>query len=118
VDLSRWAGQTVEVSIAYVTDLVTQGLGVLLDDITLPDGSSTSFEDGDPGGWRVSGAPAGSHPNPNDWIPATATSYPVGASITTPQSIILGFGLEGLASAQDRAVVMGRAMGHLLGATG
>jgi len=113
VDLSRWAGQTVEVSIAYVTDLTTQGLGVLLDDITLPDGTSTSFED-DLGGWRAGGAPPGSHPNPNDWIPATAASYPVGASITTPDSIILGFGLEGLATPEDRAVVMGRAMGHLL----
>jgi hypothetical protein len=118
VDLSHWAGRTVEVSIAYVTDLTTQGLGVLLDDITLPDGTTTSFEDGDMGGWRVSGAPPGSHANPNDWIPATAASYPVGASITTPQSIILGFGLEGLASAQDRAAIMGRAMGHLLAATG
>ena len=28
------------------------------------------------GGWRVAGPPPGSRPNPNDWIPATAGSYP------------------------------------------
>ena len=94
------------------------GPGVLLDDITLPDGTSTSFEDDDLGGWHVSGAPPGSRPNANDWIPATAASYPVGASVTTPDSIILGFGLEGLASPEERVAVMGRAIGYLLAVGG
>ncbi len=49
VDLSAYAGQQVEVSIAYVSDWATQGIGVFLDDITvLVDGQqaagTTGFE--------------------------------------------------------------------------
>ncbi len=40
------AGSQVEVSISYVSDWATQGLGVFVDDVTLPGGVSTSFEDG------------------------------------------------------------------------
>ena len=51
VDLSEWSGETVEVSIAYASDWATQGLGVFIDDVVLPDGTSTSFETG-LDGWR------------------------------------------------------------------
>ncbi len=113
VDLSRWAGRSVEVSISYASDWGTQGLGAFVDDITLPDGTSTSFEDG-LDGWRVSGAPQGSAANANDWIRTDASGFPVGASITTPRSILMGFGLEGISTEQERTAVMGRAMDHLL----
>ena len=46
-----------------------------IDDVTVPGGAgSTSFEnDGNTlDGWRVTGAPAGSAPNPNDWKVARA----------------------------------------------
>ena len=36
IDLSAYAGETVEISIAYASDWATQGIGVFLDDITLP----------------------------------------------------------------------------------
>ena len=56
VDLSAYAGKQVEVSITYVTDWGTQGLGVFVDDTTVVvDGATateTSFEDG-LGGWTV-----------------------------------------------------------------
>jgi Zinc carboxypeptidase len=113
VDLSAWSGRTVEVSIAYASDWGTQGLGTFVDDVTLPDGSSTSFET-DLGGWTVSGAPAGSAANANDWIRTDANGFPVGAAISTPDSLLLGFGFEGVSTAAEREAVMGRALDHLL----
>lgn len=113
VDLSNWAGGTVELSITYASDWATQGLGVFVDDVAYPDGSTESFESG-LGGWTVSGSPPGSSPNANDWIATDASGFPVGASITTPDSVLMGFGLEGISGAGNRAQVMRAAMDHLL----
>jgi hypothetical protein len=79
VDLSRYAGRAVRVSITYASDDVVQFHGVFVDDIVVSTGrGSTSFEqDGNPrDGWTVPGAPAGSAPNPNDWIIGTAGDGP------------------------------------------
>jgi hypothetical protein len=113
VDLSEWSGETVEVSIAYASDWATQNLGAFVDDVTLPDGTTTSFET-DLGGWQIAGPPEGSGPNANNWIRTDAAGFPVGASITTPNSLLLGFGLEGVSGADDRAAIVGRALEHLL----
>jgi murein tripeptide amidase MpaA len=113
VDLSDWAGGPVEVSIAYASDWGTQGLGTFVDDVTLPDGTSTSFESGLEG-WTISGAPAGSAANGNDWIVTSSSGFPVGAGITTPDSLLLGFGFEGISTAAERNEVMGKALEHLL----
>lgn len=114
VNLSAYAGQTVELSIAYASDWATQGLGVFIDDVVLPDGTSTSFES-DLGGWTITGPPAGSGPNANNWVRSDASSFPVGNAISTPQSLLLGFGLEGISTAAERNEVMGRVLDHLLG---
>ena len=82
VNLSAYAGKTVEISIAYASDWAVQGLGVFIDDVTLPDGTSTSFETGFDG-WQVTGPPAGSGPNANNWIRTDAAGFPVGSSIST-----------------------------------
>ena len=111
--LDDYAGQTVEISIAYASDWATQGIGVFVDDITLPDGTSTSFETG-LDGWAITGPPAGSAPNANNFIRTDASGFPVGNAISTPQSLLLGFGLEGVSTAAERNAVMGRALGHLL----
>ena len=58
IDLSKWAGKTVEISVAYISDWGTQNLGVFLDDFAWP-GGSTSFEGTDTGGWQVTGPPEG-----------------------------------------------------------
>ena len=113
VDLSKWAGETVEVSIAYASDWAVQNLGAFVDDITLPNGTVTDFETG-MGGWTIAGPPDGSGPNANNWERTNAAGFPVGASITTPDSLLMGFGFEGIATAEERAAVMGRAMEHLL----
>jgi hypothetical protein len=114
IDLSPYAGKTVEVSIAYASDWATQGLGVFLDDITLPDGTSTSFENG-LDGWAVTGPPDGSAPNANNFVRTDASGFPVGNAIATPHSLLLGFGLEGVSTQAERNAVMGRALDHLLG---
>ena len=113
VDLSAYAGQTVELSIAYASDWASQGLGVFIDDVVLPDGTSTSFET-DMGGWDITGPPEGSGPNANNWLLSDASSFPVGNAISTPHSLLLGFGLEGVSTAAERNEVMGRVLDHLL----
>ena len=113
VDLGAWQGGSVEVSITYASDWGTQGLGTFVDDVTLPDGTTQSFETGLEG-WTVSGAPAGSAANGNDWIVTDAAGFPVGAAISTPRSLLLGFGFEGIATPAERTEVMGRALEHLL----
>jgi hypothetical protein len=114
IDLTGYAGQTVEVSIAYVSDWATQGIGVFLDDITLPDGSSTSFETG-LDGWAITGPAEGSAPNANNFVVTDASGFPVGNAIATPHSLLMGFGLEGIADPDARNAVMARALEHLLG---
>jgi hypothetical protein len=113
IDLGRYAGETVQISIAYVSDWATQGLGVFIDDVTLPDGTSTSFETG-LDGWTVSGPPEGSGANANDFEVTTAGGFPVGASITTPDSILMGYGVEGISTAAERNAVMDRVLRPLL----
>src|SRR4029450_7231633 len=130
IDLSAYAGQSVEISIAYASgwgtqgigvllddtarregaygapsayasDWGTQGIGVFLDDIAPPDGTSTSFETG-LDGWAITGPPEGSAPNVNNFIRTDASGFPVGNAIATPHSLLLGFGLEGGSSEDER----------------
>ncbi|MEY2513975.1 MAG: hypothetical protein QOJ89_1333 [bacterium] len=114
IDLSAYAGGQVELSISYISDWGTQGLGVFLDDVTEPDGSTTSFES-DLGGWTVSGPPEGSGPNTNDWTRTGAAGFPEGAAIRTQRSLLLGFGLEQVDTPANRTLIIGRAMGDMLG---
>jgi Zinc carboxypeptidase len=113
IDLSAYRGETVEISIAYASDWAVQGIGVFIDDIALPDGTSTSFET-DLGGWAIAEPPAGSAPNVNTFTQTDASGFPVGNAISTPHSLLLGFGLEGVSTEAERNAVMGRALGHLL----
>ena len=101
-------------SIAYASDWAAQGVGVFLDDVEVSTGDgTTSFETGFDG-WTVSGPPEGSAPNVNDFIRTDASGFPVGNAISTPRSLLLGFGLEGVSSDAERNAVMGRALDHLL----
>ncbi|HEX8628527.1 MAG TPA: M14 family zinc carboxypeptidase, partial [Catenuloplanes sp.] len=118
VDLSRFAGKQVELSITYASDWGTQGLGVFLDDVrVVVDGTTaqTSFES-DLGGWTVGGPPAGSGPNSNNWA-RSQQAFVEGAVVTTSDTVYLGFGLEGLAPAA-RDDLVARAMRHLTGRAG
>jgi len=86
-DLSAWTGQSLDVSITFVTDYVNTLGGLAVDDVVAPGGiGSTSFEaDGDAlDGWTVPGAPEGSPGNENDWTTGTASVLappPIGSMI-------------------------------------
>jgi bacillopeptidase F (M6 metalloprotease family) len=115
VDLSAYAGKQVEVSISYMSDWSTQGLGVFLDDVRVEtDGTTvaqTSFEAG-LDGWTVAPPPAGSGPS-NSWS-RSQQAFDSGAVVTTRDSVYAGFGLESLTPA-GRDDFVKRAMRHLRG---
>ena len=114
VDLSAYASGQVEVSITYVSDWATQGLGVFVDDIEVSTGEgTTSFESGNDG-WMTQDAPAGSAPNFNTWIVTDPTGFPEGVIIATPDTLYMGFGFEGITDAATRNEVMGEAMDFFL----
>jgi hypothetical protein len=117
VDLGAYAGKQVEVSIAYVSDWATQGLGDFVDDVAVSTGAgTTSFEDdGDVmDGWAVTGPPAGSAPNPNNFERLAAGGFKEGPVVATPDTLYFGFGFEGIATPSARNAVMGRSMEYLL----
>jgi hypothetical protein len=113
IDLSQYAGQEVEISIAYASDWATQGLGVFIDDVTLPNGETTSFET-DLGGWEATGPAEGSGANFNNFVRITGAGFPEGAAVATDDTLLMGFGLEGISDAATRNAVMGRTMQYLL----
>ncbi|MET1015925.1 MAG: M1 family aminopeptidase, partial [Leifsonia flava] len=85
IDLGDYAGQSIDLSIASVSDYAFQADGVALDDVTGPDGQgTTSFEaDADPlDGWTVLGAPEGSPGNLNDWIATSEGPAPIGDQVS------------------------------------
>jgi hypothetical protein len=109
----QFLGHQVEVSITYVSDWATQGLGVFTDDIVVSTGEgSTSFEAGNDG-WQMPPAPAGSATNANTWVITDPAGFPEGAIIAGQDSLLWGFGLEGVTDAARRNELMGRAIDYL-----
>jgi hypothetical protein len=118
-DLSGFAGKQVEVSISYVTDPNTGGVGAFVDDTRIvADGTTTSdgFE-GVTSAWTPGGPPAGSPPSQGGWsIGERLVNFYAGTS--TADTLLLGFGLEQLATDAERADLLKRALGGLMGAGG
>jgi hypothetical protein len=111
MDLSAYAGKTVELHISYASDWAVQGLGVFVDDIELAGYPLEDFEAGT-GAWSASTAPDSF--SFNNWERITGAGIPEGPAISTPDSVYLGFGFEGIANAADRNAVMQRVMDYLL----
>ncbi|KRA31419.1 MULTISPECIES: M14 family metallopeptidase [unclassified Nocardioides] len=115
IDLSSFAGKSVEVSISYVTDWGTEGLGAFVDDAkVVVDGSAvheTSFEGG-LDGWTVPAAPAGSRQT-NTWL-RTQEAFDEGAATVTDDSVFTGFGTEGLTTQAQRNDFVAKVMSYLL----
>lgn len=114
VDLSAYAGEDVELSLAYVSDWASQGLGVFIDDIEVSTGEDSTDFEADLGGWEVTGSPSGSASNPNDFERITAGDFPEGAVVATADTLYMGFGIEGISDAATREEVMDAAVGYLL----
>ncbi|MFJ8299467.1 M14 family metallopeptidase [Streptomyces sp. NPDC094447] len=111
VDLSAWAGKKVELSISYVSDPGTGEMGAFVDDTRLVTGAATEaegFETG-LGAWTVPGPPAGSPGNGSDWTRSAALFHSQ-AAVTTRDTVLLGYGLEQVPRAADRARLLGRAL--------
>ena len=117
-DLSAYAGGAVDVKISYVTDPASGGIGVFVDDTRITAGGAVrdadGFETDDPPLWTIEGTPAGSDPNLGDWVFSTVL-VEVAASVTTEDSVLLGYGIEQLATPAEQADVLGRIMSYLLG---
>jgi len=112
--LSAYAGKKVEVSISYVTDPSTGGVGAFVDDTRLVIGGkvreSEGFEKG-LGPWSISGQPAGSPPAGGNFRRAEGLLF---GAVSTKDSVLLGFGVEQVASPTERARLLKRALGGLL----
>ncbi|MGW3624661.1 M14 family zinc carboxypeptidase [Streptomyces sp. NPDC000880] len=115
VDLSAYAGKQVELSISYVTDPGTGGIGAFVDDTELvvggtpqgPEGFETAL-----GPWTVARPPAGSPGNTGDWARAQALFHSQ-AAVTTRDTVLIGFGLEHVPGAADRKQLIGKALSAL-----
>ena len=117
-DLSAYTGQQVEVSISYVTDPATGGVGAFIDDTQVLVGGIARDQEGFEtglGAWSVIGPPAGSPPAGGDFRRAPGLFF---SAVSTEDSVLFGFGIEQIESAAERAAVLGKAMGHLLPSTG
>jgi len=116
VDLLAYAGKQVELSITYITDWGTQGLGVFVDDAkVVVDGQTvheTSFEAG-LDGWTTPEAPEGSRQT-NTWL-RTQKVFDEGSATVTEDTVFTGFGAEGLTTQAMRNEFVAKAMEHLLG---
>ncbi|MFJ9905673.1 M14 family zinc carboxypeptidase [Streptomyces sp. NPDC101152] len=113
--LSAYAGKSVEVSISYVSDPGTGGHGVLADEASLVlDGTATQTEGFETslGAWHVPGPPAGSPAVLDDWQRTGALFKTYGA-VTTDRTVLLGFGLEHVGAAADRAALVKKALAAL-----
>jgi hypothetical protein len=113
VDLSDYAGEQVELSISYVTDPATGGVGAFVDDTKVTTTGGTLDAEGFEtalGPWALSGPPAGS-PAAGDFRRGQSFGT---AAVTTGDTVLLGFGIEQATTPAERAAVIGKAMDHLL----
>jgi len=109
LDLSAYAGKTVELFISYATDWGgVQTLGAVVDDIELSGYPLEDFEVG-MGQWTESSPPPGSSAY-NNWERITEAFFPEGSSIRTENSLYLGFGFEAIDTANKRSTLMDRVM--------
>ncbi|AQS70156.1 M14 family metallopeptidase [Streptomyces pactum] len=111
-DLSAYAGESVDVSIAYVTDPGSGGRGVLADEASLVVGGTATTTEGfetSLGAWRVAGPPAGSPAVLKDWT-RTGTLFQTYGAVTTDDTVLLGFGLEHLTEPAARAALVRQAL--------
>ncbi len=113
-DLAPFLGDEVEVSITYVTDPATGGIGAFVDDTKVTVDGTTDADgfEGDTS-WTVGGPPAGSPPNAGNWKIAEklVTAY---GGVSTKDSLLLGFGLEQLSDDASRKNLIDQALTGLI----
>jgi hypothetical protein len=116
IDLSAYAGKQVEVSITYAQDFASAGLGAFVDAVqVLKNGTvaeSTGFESG-LAPWVAGPPPAGTE-NQAAWISRGAVGFTEGPGIATKDSLLWGFGLEGVSTRAERSAVLKDALTYLM----
>ncbi|MFF3611201.1 M14 family zinc carboxypeptidase [Streptomyces sp. NPDC002580] len=116
-DLSAYAGKSIELSFTYISDPSSGGHGLLVDDAALVVGGTATQTEGfesSLGAWSVPGPPAGSPAVLRDWA-RTGELFKTYGAVTTDDSVLLGFGLEHVTTAADRAALIGKALSALGG---
>ncbi|MET9497489.1 M14 family zinc carboxypeptidase [Streptomyces sp. NPDC006552] len=111
-DLSAYAGHSAEVSLSYVSDPGSGGEGVRADNASVVIGGQVTENEGfetSLGVWRVPGPPAGSPAADRDWAPAADLFTTYGA-ISTPDTVLLGFGLEHVTAPAERNALIRKAL--------
>ncbi|HSV41575.1 MAG TPA: M14 family zinc carboxypeptidase, partial [Nocardioidaceae bacterium] len=115
-DLAAYAGSQVEVSISYVSDPGSGGVGMFVDDTHVVV-DAVDDADGFEGGtssWTPSAPPAGSPTDAAQWQISEALIELV-AGTSTSDTYLFGFGLEQLDDAGDRADLIGNAFEDFFG---
>jgi hypothetical protein len=115
-DLSGLRGRQVELSIAYVSDPASGGVGAFVDDTRVAVDGSTSADgfEGATSTWTPGGPPAASPPLEHGWqIGARLVNDYAGTS--TRDTLLLGFGVEQLATEAQRRTLLAQALGGLIG---
>ncbi len=111
MDLSAYAGKTVELYISSVSDWGFQDIGVFVDDIEVSGSPLEDFENS-MGSFFASVAPESR--TVNNWIRTEGDGLCESAAILSPNSVYLGFGFEGVDTAENRAEIMKRVMEYLM----
>lgn len=111
IDLSAYAGSSVEVSISHVSQ--SQSVGASIDAVQVGEEPVESFEDG-LGAWSIAGPPPGSPANAVELGRGGFEDYPAGPIVLTERTAYLGFGLEGITSEAARHDLVGRLLERLL----
>lgn len=118
IDLSGYAGKTVELSISQVTDPGTGGVGAFVDDTRLLIDGSVSPDgfESVPSAWAVTAPPAGSLADPpTHWVRSQGL-IELSSAVATPRSVLLGFGLENVLNTMQRSTLARQALTALIGA--
>ena len=118
-DLSRYAGRPVDVKVSYVANTIVgakNGIGVFVDDTRVTTTAGVLDADGfesDTSPWTVEGPPPGSPPADGSRFAIGPELIAVAPSVSTADTVLLGYGLEALATPEERADVLGRALAHV-----
>jgi len=115
IDLSAYAGKQVEVSITYAQDFASAGLGAFVDAVqVLKDGAvaeTQGFESG-LAPWTAGPQPAGTE-NSATWVASPSVGFTDGPGIATDDTLLWGFGLEGVTTRAERANLVKDAVAYL-----
>ena len=120
-DLSAYAGGQVEVKVSYVanTDAAGKnGIGVFVDDALRHEHGRRARRRRVRGPDQpVDGRGPAARQSPGNGRTFVVSTEQIGvaSSVTTEDTVLLGFGIEALAAPEERADVLGRAIEHLIG---